>query len=375
MTILIQNASVFRPDGAFEQRDIAISGECFTDSAQDGEVFDATGCYAIPGLIDVHLHGCVGHDFLDADEAGLTKMARYQAKNGVTAICATMMTFPEAKLAAACKQIAAHKQAEAAAFVGIHLEGPFLSPDKLGAQNPAYLQMPDVNLVHRLQKAAGGLIKLIALSPELAGASELLDAISADICCSLGHTTTDYATAQKAFNRGARQVTHLYNAMPPLHHRDPGLIGAAVDAPNCRAELICDNVHVHPAVVRATMRMFGDDRLIFISDSMMATGLSDGIYELGGLAVEVRGKLSTLAGSDTIAGSATNLMDCLRTAVLEMEIPLGSAVKCASVNPAKAIGIYEQRGSIEAGKVADLLLLNEDLSIRNVFLRGKMLYA
>ena len=367
----IKNANVFRADGRFEHGDIAIVGEHFADASHDGDVLDAGGCYAIPGLIDIHLHGCVGYDFADANEAGLQEMSRFLASNGVTAVCPAMITLPEAKLVAACKQVAAHVRTGGAEFIGIHLEGPFLAPNKCGAQNPAYLQLPDVSLVRRMQALTGGMVKLLAIAPELEGAMELIGQLSEEITCSLAHTEADYLTARAAFAQGARQATHLYNGMLPFGHRAPGLIGAAMDEPNCRVELICDNVHIHPSVVRATMRMFGDERVIFISDSMMAAGLEDGIYELGGLAVEVKDKRAHLVNSDTIAGSVCSLMDCVRTAVQEVGIPLGSAVKCASVNPAKAIAVFDQRGSIELGKYADLVLLNKDLSIRTVFLRGK----
>jgi len=371
--MIIQNAKIFQENGTFKTDDIAISGELFTDDLQSDEVFDATGCYAIPGLIDLHIHGCVGHDFSDADtdEVGLQVMARYLAANGITALCPTLLTLPEEQLAAACKRIVNCKNQDGASFVGIYLEGPFLSPNKCGAQNPDHIRLPDRDMIQRLQAEAGGLIKLLAIAPEREGAMELIDEAGGEIVCSLAHTEANYALAQQAFEHGAGQVTHLYNAMPPLHHRDSGVIGAAMDAAHCRVELICDNVHVHPSVVRATFHMFGDDRIILISDSIIATGLADGSYNLGGLAIEVRGNLSTLTEGNSIAGSVTNLMDCVRMAVTEMGIPLASAVKCATVNPAKAIGVYEQRGSIDAGKLADLVLLNEDLSIRAVFLSGK----
>ena len=371
--MIIQNAKVFHEKGTFEAGDIAISGEYFIDDLQGGEVFDAGGCYAIPGLIDLHIHGCVGHDFSDADtdEAGLKDMAHYLAANGITALCPTLLTLPEAQLASACKRITAYSDPEGADFAGIYLEGPFLSPNKCGAQNPEYIRLPDEDMIRRLQAEAGGRIKLLAIAPEREGAMELIAEIGGEIVCALAHTEANYALAQQAFKHGARQVTHLYNAVPPFHHRDPGVIGAAMDATHCRVELICDNVHVHPSVVRATFRMFGDERIILISDSIIATGLADGSYDLGGLAIEVRSNLSTLTEGNSIAGSVTNLMDCVRVAVRLMDIPLASAVKCATVNPAKAIGVYGQQGSIEAGKLADLVLLNEDLSIRAVFLRGK----
>ncbi|MDR2182763.1 MAG: N-acetylglucosamine-6-phosphate deacetylase [Clostridiales bacterium] len=374
MTTIIKNAKVFRADGAFQQGDVAIDGEYFSDASAGGTEIDAGGRYAIPGLIDVHLHGCVGRDFTEADVDGIAKMARYQAENGITAICPTTFTLPEAQLDQACRNIAAACDTpEAAAIAGIHLEGPFFSPHKAGAQNPAYMQPPNIQMVERLQAAAGGLVKILSIAPEMPGAMELIDVFADEIVCSLAHTTANYEIATEALARGARHITHLYNAMPPLGHREPGVIGAALDSPHCNVELICDNVHIHPAVVRATLRMFGDDRVIMISDSMAAAGLGEGTYEIGGLAVDVRGNTARLANNGPIAGSVSNLMQCVRTAVTQMNIPLAQAVKCASVNPAKAIGIFNERGSIAPGKYADLVLLNADLSIHAVYLRGKIL--
>jgi len=371
--MIIKNAKVFRPDGRFAEGDVAIDGAYFAETAV-GEEIDASGCYAIPGLIDIHIHGCVGEDFSFADVEGIAKMARYQAENGVTAVCATTLTLPEAQLAQACRNIAATKAPGIAAIAGIHLEGPFISPNKAGAQNPAHIAAPSMQMFENLQEAAQGMVKMLAIAPEMPGAMEMIDAFGGKIVCSLAHTTADYQTALEAFSRGARLITHMYNAMPPLNHREPGVIGAAMDSPHCSVELICDNVHVHPSAVRAAFAMFGDDRVIMISDSMAATGLGDGTYEIGGLAVTVQGNKSVLSHNGTIAGSVANLMECVRIAATQMDISLGRAVKCASVNPAKAIGVYNERGSIEPGKYADLVLLNPDLSIRKVFLRGEMLY-
>ena len=371
--MIIKNAKVFQENGTFESGEVHITGTHFAASAESGEIIDATGCYAIPGLIDMHIHGCAGHNFYATDDAGLEVMTRYLAQHGITATCPTMLTQPEKDLADACRLVAKHKNDQGAAIVGIFLEGPFLSPNKTGAQNPAHIHLPDADMLARLQEAAGGLVKLIGIAPEREGALELIESIGDEIGCSIAHTEANYALASEAFARGARLVTHLYNAMPPFHHRDPGVIGAAMDAEHVRVELITDGVHVHPAVVRATFQMFSDDRIILISDNLAAAGLAEGRYEIGGLAVEVKGRRSVLAGTDTIASSVLNLMDCVRVAVTEMEIPLESAVKCASMNPAKALGVFDQRGSIAPGKVADLVLLNEDLSIRAVFLRGQQL--
>ena len=186
-----------------------------------------------------------------------------------------------------------------------------------------------------------------------------------EVTVSLAHTTADYDTAMEAFRRGARQVTHLFNAMPPFSHRAPGVVGAAADTPECNVELICDGVHIHPAVVRSVFKLFGPKRVILISDTMRAAGLSDGEYTLGGQAVTVKGKLATLADG-TIAGSVTDLMSCMLTAV-SFGIPLAAAV-----NPAMAIGIFSRVGSVDCGKLANLVVLDENLSLKAVILRGEV---
>ena len=225
-------------------------------------------------------------------------------------------------------------------------------------------------MFRRVQEKAGGLFKLCDLAPELPGSMETIDELAGEVRISIAYTTADYDTACEAFKHGARQVTHLYNAMPPFSHRAPGVIGAAFDNDNVAVELIADGVHVHPSVVRATFRLF-ENRVILISDSMMATGLDDGEYSLGGQAVTVRGNLATLHDG-TIAGSATNLMDCVRSAV-KMGVPLGQAIRSASTNPARAIGIEHDYGSLEPGKLANVLLLDEELNIHTILLRGRML--
>lgn len=371
--MIIRHAQVFDLSGDFVERDVSITGERFSDESSGGEAIDAAGCYAVPGLIDIHFHGCMRHEFSTAQVGEMNTMAEYQAANGVTAICPATMTLPEDTLTQACRNMAQCGAENGAQLVGINLEGPFVSPLKLGAQNPDYVAKPDAGLFHRLQTASGGIVKLLAIAPETDGALDVIRELSGEVVCSLAHTAASYDVAMDAFARGARQVTHLYNAMPPFSHREPGVIGAAFDSPGCMVELICDNVHIHPGVVRATFRMFGDDRVILISDSMMATGLTDGLYELGGQPVQVAGKVARLQRDGAIAGSVTNLMNCMRTAVKEMGIPLYSAVKCASVNPAKAIGVFSDRGSITPGKYADLVLLDQSLSVKQVFLRGRPL--
>ncbi|MDE6891604.1 MAG: N-acetylglucosamine-6-phosphate deacetylase [Lachnospiraceae bacterium] len=383
--MVIKNASVYTEDGRFLIRDIYIEGGKFVSGPEevgDKEEIDGSGCYAIPGLTDIHFHGCAGFDFCDGTREAIEAMASYEASVGVTNIVPATMTLSEDTLHTVCREAKAYRDDKAedgpagekrARLYGINMEGPFVSVAKKGAQNEEYISKPDAAMFDRLNEASGHMVKLIAIAPEVEGAMEFIEKKHGEVVMSLAHTAADYDTAVRAFEKGASHVTHLYNAMNPYTHRAPGVIGAAADAMKAEVELICDGVHIHPAAVRATFRLFGDDRVIMISDSMRATGLADGDYTLGGQYVKVVGNLATLEDG-TIAGSVTNLMDCLRTAVLKMGIPMESAVKCTAVNPAKSVGIYDVCGSITPGKRANVVLLKKDnLELKQVVLEGRLL--
>lgn len=347
----------------------------FRKNALPGEpVIDGKGAYAIPGLIDLHFHGCMGDDLCDAGEETIMRMAAYEAENGVTTICPATMSVPEENLHQIMKAASSYakkpRRDACARFAGIHMEGPFINRKKKGAQAAENIRPCDLALFLGLQKEAGGLIRLVDLAPETEGAMEFIDAVKAQVTVSLAHTDSDYATAMEAFSHGASHVTHLFNAMPDFHHRNPGVIGAAADTKDCLVELICDGIHVHPAAVRAAFLLFGEERIIFISDSMRAAGLSDGIYTLGGQRVSVHGKRALLSDG-TIAGSVTNLMDGMKNAITEMHIPLEAAIACATENPAKELGIFDCCGSITPGKYADLVLLDETFNLQSVYLGGK----
>lgn len=367
----IRNAAVFTEDYNFVKKSIWIENGLIVKEGAGAEVIDGEGCYAIPGLTDIHFHGCMGHDFCDATYEAIEVISKYQAENGITTICPATMTLMEEELNKICETAVSYKRKEGAILCGINMEGPYLSEKKKGAQNPAYIRKPDIAMYRRLQKKAENMFKLVAIAPEEEGAMEFISEVKDEVVVSLAHTTADYDTAYKAFEKGAAHVTHLYNAMLPFLHREPGVVGAAFDTKRTRVELICDGVHIHPSMVRATFQMFGDDRIVLISDSMMATGLTDGEYSLGGQAVRVTGNTARLINDGAIAGSATNLMECVRIAVKTMGIPLESAIKCAAVNSAKAIGIYNKYGSLDLGKAANLVLLDKDLEIKYIMIEGK----
>ena len=317
----------------------------------------------------------MGEDFSDASAAGLQAMADYELSRGITQICPAGMTLGEDTLTRICENAAAHsaKNTGGAELAGLHLEGPFLSMAKKGAQNGAFIHDPDAGMLRRLQKAANGLVKLVTLAPEQPGAEEFIRAARQEgVTVSLGHTTADYDTASAAYKAGARQATHLFNAMPPFTHRAPGVVGAAFDSPEVKVELICDGVHIHPSVVRAVFKLFGADRVILISDSLRATGMPDGRYPFGGQEIEVHGNRATMAGDpNTLAGSVSDLMACLKTAV-SFGIPLADAVTAAAVNPAKVLGIYDRLGSLDVGKQANVAVLDERLDLKAVLFHGEL---
>ncbi len=372
----IINGSVFVGEGFVERDVFAADGRFVGEAAraEGGQTVDAAGCYVIPGLVDLHFHGSAGADISDGDLAGLHRMGAYEASRGVTAMCPATMTLPEDVLVRAAQAAVAYEPAaDEAALVGINMEGPFISPSKVGAQNPDYVRNPSAEEFRRLQEAAGGLFKLVDIAPEEPGAEEFIREMAGEVRISLAHTCTDYDTAVRAFELGARQLTHLYNAMDPMHHRKPGPIPAAVEHGEVAAEIIADGVHIHPAMVRLAFQLFGDDRMILISDTLRAAGLEDGTYDLGGQDVTVRGPVATI-DNGALAGSVSDLMRCLTVAVRDMGIPLASAVKAASANPARALGLDAERGAIEPGKVADAVLLDkETLDVRAVVLRGELL--
>lgn len=374
--MVIQNAMVYQDNNEFEVGSIYIKGDrivqACTQSVEE-TVLDASGLYAVPGLTDIHLHGCNGHDFCEGTKEAFDAITRYQLNNGVTTICLTTMTLPEEELLKICNNAKSYANNSGSTICGINLEGPFLSEKKKGAQNGAYLHKPDTLMFQRLQKASGDLVKLISIAPEVEGAMAFLSQMKDEAVLAIAHTNADYETTKEAFLLGASHVTHLYNAMPAFHHRDPGVIGAAFDAAGITVEVICDGIHLHPSVVRATIKMFGRERVIFVSDSMMACGLRDGIYSLGGQEVAVSDKTARLTKDATIAGSVTNLMDCVRTAVKEMGIPLEHAIQFATMNPAKLIGIDQEYGSISPGKVANIVLLDRELQIKAIIFKGKPL--
>lgn len=329
---------------------------------------DAGGKYLVPGFVDVHTHGAMGEDFSDGKPDGLPVMARYYAAHGVTSFLATTMTLKEETLLPAMRAIGGFtRPADGARCAGIHLEGPFLSYAKRGAQAGENLHKPDYTLFCRLNEASGGAVRLVTVAPEEEGALDFIAQASQVCTVSLGHTTAGYDTAMAAFGAGARHATHLFNGMPSFLHREPGVVGAAFDA-GATVELICDGMHIHPSVIRAVHRLFGENWVI-ISDSLRCAGMPDGDYELGGQPIVVKQGRATLLDG-TLAGSSANLLGELQN-VVSFGVPLTDALTSLTLSPARAVGLDGEIGSIAEGKRADLLLLEPNLSLHSVYIDGQ----
>ncbi|MBQ3865168.1 MAG: N-acetylglucosamine-6-phosphate deacetylase [Clostridia bacterium] len=371
--MIIRNAMVYTPDHCFRKEDILIrDGRIrYGLMPEPGEeTLEAEGLYALPGLVDIHFHGANGAEFSDGEPEGLRKIAQYEASRGVLAICPATMTLSEEQLLKVMHTAREHRNTSGADLAGINLEGPFISPKKPGAMDQQFIRPADIAEFRRLQEASGNRIRLVDVAPEEKGNLEFIRQVGKEVRISIAHTDTDYDGAWSAFTAGARQMTHLFNAMNGIHHRNPGPVLACLES-GADAELITDGIHIHPAVVRMVFRLFGEERVILVSDSMMATGLRDGNYHLGGQDVTVEGKHVFLTRQPgTIAGSATDLYGCMCEAV-SMGIPLESAVRAASENPARAIGIAGEYGSLGEGAWGNVILADRALGIRAVIQKGK----
>lgn len=388
--MIIKNVKVYTPQKNFVPgvvvtrdgwiHDVLLGDEVSVNASADELVLDGKGSFCFPGMIDLHFHGCKGYDFCDGTREAVEEIAKYEASIGVTAIAPATMTLPVEEL---CEILAngagyrAEQQKRAvkkeADLVGVNMEGPFISEAKKGAQDARNIISCDAEVYRRFQKAAKGLVKFIGIAPEEGDAASFITDVKGEVSVALAHTNADYEAAKKAFDAGADHAVHLYNAMPPFTHREPGVIGAVADSEHVMAEIICDGVHIHPATVRATFKMMGEDRMILISDSMRAAGMPDGQYTLGGQDVNVKGNKATMVLDGALAGSVTTLPDCVRTVVKKMGIPLETALACATINPARSLGIDNFYGSVESGKKADLVLWDEKMNLKAVVKDGSLL--
>jgi N-acetylglucosamine-6-phosphate deacetylase len=363
------------PDGTFQKKNVVTENgkiKGFSDDlpAKSDDVIDAGNCIVSPGFVDIHIHGANGSDFSDGTKQDIDTLAEYLLKQGVTAFLGTTMSLDEKQLSAVMEVAApliGKTRKSKAVLWGINMEGPFIAISKKGGQNKEYIVKPDYDMLTRLSNRSGDSIRLVDIAPETEGGLEFIEKAKAICNVSLAHTEADYALAKKAFQSGASHVTHLFNAMVPLNHREPGVIAAAVEDARF-AEIICDGIHLHPAIVRLAFRMFGNDRICIVSDSMRACGMRDGEYMLGGQTVLVKGDRAVLKDG-TLAGSTTNVAEAMRRAV-RFGVPTEAALQAITYNPAKAAGLEKILGSLKPGNRADITILDDKLNIRYVLVEG-----
>ena len=349
--------------------------EADTLPASDDTVsIDGERGYLLPGFIDMHVHGGYGSDFMDANADAYDTISRFHASHGTTGMLATTMTAPQSDIEAVLSSVADY-QARAmpyAQLLGVHLEGPFISPSWPGAQNPDYIVSPQINWLKQWELQYPGLIRQMTLAPETEAAGEMITWLSAKgIIAAAGHTDAAYEQITHAVGLGLTQAVHAYNAMTPLHHRKPGTAGAVLTEDAICAELIADGHHVHPAAIRLLVRAKPAEQLVLITDAMSAAGLGDGSYELGGLAVDVQDGVARLHEGGSLAGSTLTMIEAVRFMLKHTELTLPEVTRLASLNPARRLGIEGYTGSIADGKQADLVWCDEHLNVRQTWIKGK----
>lgn len=338
--------------------------------SEGAKVIDAVGMYVGPGLIDLQVNGGAGHNFGDASTAEIQKIVDFHLAHGTTGLLPTTVTAPIEAIRAAIGRV---REVNHPAILGMHIEGPFLSPTRKGAQNPEFILLPSNERFDELVRGHENFVKIVTLAPELPGAERLIARIrEIGAIPSLGHSDATYEEALAATETGVRLFTHLFDAMRGLHHREPGAVGAALDS-DAYVELICDGIHLHPAVVRLVAKVKGFERICLITDAMSAAGLPDGEYSLGDLPVIVQNGIVRLSDG-TLAGSTLTMDQAVKNFMKFTGCSLLEAVRCATLNPARLLGIDDRKGSLEVGKDADLVIFDEELTVHYTILRGEVVY-
>ncbi|MFC5702538.1 N-acetylglucosamine-6-phosphate deacetylase [Cohnella faecalis] len=377
--LILTNVRVVTPERildngwiAYENGLVSAIGSGPADTA-GCEVVDGRGGWALPGFIDVHVHGGGGHDFMDAEEDGLREITKFHASHGTTGIVATSLTASRDQLTEVLERVSRFmsKPMPYSQVLGVHFEGPFVNDKWKGAQNPAYIIPPQPEWLEEWVRRFPGIIKIQTLAPETEGALDYIERLAGHgIVPSCGHTDATYDQIIEAADHGLRHAVHMYNAMRPYHHREPGTVGAVLTDDRIVAEVIADGHHVHAAGIDLMRRAKGTDRVILVTDAMAAAGMPDGSYDLGGLPVTMSCGVARLTGSGNLAGSTLTMIGAFRHMVREVGVPLADASRMASGNPARQLGIDTVAGSLEAGKRADVLLLDDALQLERVWIGG-----
>lgn len=339
------------------------------------EAIDGGGNYLSPGFIDIHNHGNSGYDVMDTTEQALDKMGEFHLSNGVTSYLGTIITSSYDDMMRAIENIVDYKnKANISNLLGIHLEGPFFDIGKKGAQPEEFIKLPDINDIENMLELSKGKLKMLSLAPELKGALEIIEKLkNNNVAVAMAHTNSTFESAKKAIDHGVTIATHLYNGMRSFNHREPGVIGASLTDDRVYCELIYDRIHLHDAAVNIALKMKGFDKIILVSDAIMAAGLEDGEYQLGNQKVYVKEGAARLA-SGNLAGSTLNLQEAVYNMVKFLDLPIHEVVKMATLNPAKAINMVREIGSIRVGKRADLIIFDDNIEIKHAIVGGNLIW-
>lgn len=337
---------------------------------------DYEGDWLLPGFIDVHVHGGFGHDFMEANDAALERITQFHAQNGTTTMLATTVTAPKEAIDRVLAGVNSWQENEVkgARLAGVHLEGPFLSKVFPGAQNPEHMIPARIDWLEEWTSAYPGLIRMMTLAPEVEGNMDCIEWLRKNnIVAACGHTDAEYEEILEAKKRGLQHAVHTFNAMKPLHHRNPGTVGAVLTDDDISCEIIADGHHVHPACIDLLFRAKGRDRLILITDAMSAAGMEDGEYNLGDLKVRVKDGVARLKEGESLAGSTLTMIQAFRFFVETVGVSIEETSRMASGNPARLIGLDDEIGSISLGKKADLLRLDSKLQLKEVWRDGQLI--
>jgi N-acetylglucosamine-6-phosphate deacetylase len=380
--ILFKNGAVVLPDTVLFKSDVLVKQAKIAEVGPDlrtprgAEVIDATGHHIAPGFIDLHVHGGVGQMFELADTDGYAKIAEVLAQSGTTGFLATIAVLPHENTLDAIKTARAFSGASGAKMLGIHLEGPYLSPQMAGAQMVSAMRPPSVEELGEYREAAGGLLKMMTIAPELEGALEVVAALHGHgIVAAAGHSNATFAEIKDAVQAGLTHIAHTFNALRPLHHREPGAVGAALAMDLLTTELICDGHHVHPAAVNIVMRCKPHDKIVLVSDAVAALGLPEGDHDFLGMPVIVKDGAVRLKDSENLAGSVLTLDVAVKNVFTWFnDIALREIFMMASLNPARVIGIDDAKGQIAIGKDADIVLIDEHFNVNLTMVEGRIVY-
>ncbi|MEL7605451.1 N-acetylglucosamine-6-phosphate deacetylase [Sedimentibacter saalensis] len=383
MSILLRNIKIITPSEVLIGYEVLVKQGKITkidlqenmQNIEFDEIIDGKGQYLSPGFIDIHNHGNSGYDFMDSTIEAIDSIGKYHLQNGVTSYLGTVLTQSYENIVEAVKNIANYENKEnSSQILGIHLEGPFFSHSKKGAQPDKFIRDPDIIFIKELIKISDNKLKMVSIAPEKDGALELIRYLKEkNVAVSMAHSNATYEEAMNGINNGVTISTHLYNGMRSFNHREPGIVGASLTDDRVCCELICDRIHLHDAAIKLALKAKGTDKAVLVSDAMRAAGLKDGEFELGGQKVMViNGEARLSDGS--LAGSTLNLNKAVYNMVKFLNVPIHEAVKMASLSPARAIGVHVNKGSIEVGKDADILLLDDNVNVSCVIKGGNVIF-